>query len=168
MLSVLKLSGEYRSRVEPSSLVSFSSFLLLLVFWPFFLYPACLSASLCSSLTFSCSPHVSIGLHQDVHTSDESDCDDDLDPKTGMEVFTHFFLRDLGLISENGILIKAKTFKTAAAHARSLFPVSTRSALTVTSSVFQLLNPNFIQEGKRHQPDQPSSVCTAKSHSGIC
>lgn len=28
-------------------------------------------------------------LCQDVHTSDESDCDDDLDPKTGMEVLPH-------------------------------------------------------------------------------
>lgn len=28
-------------------------------------------------------------VHQEVHTSDESDCDDDLDLKTGMEVRTH-------------------------------------------------------------------------------
>lgn len=32
-------------------------------------------------------------LDQDVHTSDESDCDDDLDPKTGMEVHTIYLLK---------------------------------------------------------------------------
>lgn len=63
----------------------------LLPFAPLLLYtslnPASLSLSLLShSPTFL---SASFTLHQEVHTSDESDCDDDLVPKTGMEVHTH-------------------------------------------------------------------------------
>lgn len=61
----------------------------LLPFAPLLLYtslnPASLSL-LSHSPTFL---SASFTLHQEVHTSDESDCDDDLVPKTGMEVHTH-------------------------------------------------------------------------------
>ena len=71
----------------------FSSFLynfFSLLCFPLFLYPTPLWILRLSLLSHSSAfLSASFTLHQEVHTSDESDCDDDLVPKTGMEVHTH-------------------------------------------------------------------------------
>lgn len=99
--------GSAQLRLHLSPLLLFPPvvpvFLFFFVHVSPFLCPISILLPLTFALTFIClhSPFIlspCFILHQEVQTSDDSDCGDDIDPKTGMEVpAVHFHWKDLWL-----------------------------------------------------------------------